>query len=116
MTTVCVYCGGNAESGCGAVERDGGRYEHYSKIECAEVLRNAVFGYRKILWVLARREGLSLHIPKADLATIPPEAELLQWDEPMFDAVMLKGICSPINQPDLAKSVHHSSEGEKTNG
>jgi hypothetical protein len=35
----CDYCGGNAESGCGAVESEAGRYVHYSKIECAEVLK-----------------------------------------------------------------------------
>jgi len=35
----CEYCGGNAESGCGAVETAAGLYLHYSKIECAEVLK-----------------------------------------------------------------------------
>lgn len=35
----CEYCGGNAESGCGAVETAAGLYLHYSKIECAERLK-----------------------------------------------------------------------------
>lgn len=65
-----------------------------------------VTAYRKYLWLLARKEGLSLSIPKADLETIPAEAELLEWYEPLFDAIMFKGICKSIAQPDLATPVH----------
>lgn len=38
MTTMktCEYCGGNADSGCGATS-DG--RTHYSKIDCAEFLK-----------------------------------------------------------------------------
>lgn len=49
--------------------------------------------YRKILWVLARDAGLSLHVPMSALTTIPDNAELLSWHEPLFDAMLLKGIC-----------------------
>lgn len=68
-------------------------------------LQKQVTGYRRMLWVLARKDGLSLQIPKAELDMVPDEAELLSWYEPLFDAWMLKGICTPINQPDLAKPV-----------
>jgi hypothetical protein len=67
--------------------------------------------YRKLLWVIARNyEGLQLYVSNKDLALIPADAELLQWNEPLFDSVILKAICSSINQPDLAKKVHDSSE------
>jgi len=68
--------------------------------------------YRKMLWVLARKEGLSLMIPKAELDSVPAEAELLVWYEEHFDSMMLKGICSSINQPDLAKPVTEKSGDE----
>jgi hypothetical protein len=64
--------------------------------ECAlEIKRlgELVTGYRKILWVLARNAGLSLHVPMLDLNTIPDDAELLSWHEPIFDAMILKGLC-----------------------
>ncbi len=70
-----------------------------------EALRKEVAGIRRVLWVLARREGLALHVPKAELDLVPDEAELLYWYEPIFDEVIVKGICKPINQPDLAKPV-----------
>jgi hypothetical protein len=74
--------------------------------ECAEEIKRLgalVTKYRKLLWVLARNDGLSLAVPKKDIETIPGGAELLVWDEPLFDATMIKGICHPINQPELAK-------------
>jgi len=49
--------------------------------------------YRKYLWLLARDAGLGLHIANKDIALIPDDAELLEWNESLFDAVILKGIC-----------------------
>lgn len=71
-----------------------------------EDLRKQVVGYRRMLWVLARKEDrLSLMIPKAELDLVPDEAELFSWYEPLFDAWMLKGICTPINQPGMSTPV-----------
>lgn len=109
MTTICAECG--VDTKINGIDLKDGRHTHYSAISCRDELKKQVEDYRKILWVLARREGLSLQIPKVDLATVPDGAELLQWDEPLFDAVMLKGICSPINQPDLAKPIHGAQGG-----
>lgn len=74
-----------------------------SELEIAQRQREE---YRKLLWVLAREEGLSLKVDKQALDNIPAQAELLVWYEPLFDAVMLKGICATIQQPALATPVH----------
>jgi len=42
MMKTCTYCAGNAESGSGAVEVLPAQFTHYSKIECAEVLKAKV--------------------------------------------------------------------------
>ncbi len=69
-------------------------------------LRAEVAHYRKVLWVLAREAPTMLMVSNRDLITIPDEAELLSWDDPLYDAVIFKGICNTINQPNLAKPVH----------
>jgi len=62
---------------------------------------------RKILWILARQsDTTTLQIPEADLVKIPDEAELMTWKEQLFDAVMIKAICKPINQPEISRRVH----------
>jgi len=70
-----------------------------------EDLHKKLTEYRRMLWVLSRKEGLSLRIPKAELDAVPEGAEILSWYEPLFDVWMLKGIGSPINQPGLATPV-----------
>ena len=76
-------------------------------------LRAEVDRYRKVLWILAREAPTMLMVSNRDLITIPDEAELLCWDEPLYDALIFKGICKPINQPDLAKPVHDSQWKDK---
>lgn len=82
----------------------------YSCLRCTEKERDQallqVEQYRKMLWWLARDgDSLILQIPKKELESIPEGAELLVWYEELFDSMMLKGICSSINQPDIATPV-----------
>jgi hypothetical protein len=89
-------------------------YGHWSTAELAlKAARKEAEGYRRLLWVIVRNyEGLQFYVSKKDLALIPEGATLLQWDEPLFDSVILKAICNPINQPGIEKSVDDSSEAE----
>ena len=48
-----------------------------------------------MLWILARKDANCLMIPKAELDTVPEEAELLSWYEPLYESWMLMGICQP---------------------
>lgn len=69
--------------------------------------------YRKLLWVIARNyEGLQMYISNKDLANIPADAELMSWNEPLYDSTILKAISSTIRQPDISTKVHDSQEGK----
>jgi hypothetical protein len=75
-----------------------------------EEARKEILKYRRMLWVLARKDGLSITIDKKELELVPDEAELLTWYEPLFDAWYLKGICGPA---DCAPSIDRASVTEK---
>ncbi len=68
-------------------------------------LQKTAEDYRRMLWVLARTAGLSLSIDQTELDSVPKDACLLVWKEPLFNATMLKGLCEAIDQPELATPV-----------